>query len=434
MSGRSHFLDEEQALVSYFSQMLSEPDDEAQEEAKAPAKAQAVPAKGEQPKAPEAPATAAPVEDALQPQMQLAPEPAPEHEDRPLEERSQPSLESLLEKVGDATEIKAAVETATETATETAVETATETATETAAETAAQTATQTAAETATENATETATETAAGTATQTAAETATQPAVETAVETKTQTAVQDQAQTATAVKSAAEEAADLAMIQAAQAEELAQAQAVATETAQAAEAAQATETAQAEQSAAEAAADQAMVAASEENETPPDPLAWKNIDLPDEFQALFFLVKGVRFAVPLVELGGIFETPKLTSLFGKPVWYKGMADIRGRKMNVVDTLRWVKPDVTFESDYAYLIMLGKSLWSIGCDTLEGNRVIRRDSVNWRTQAGSRPWLAGIVKKEMCALIHVKAMIAMFERGMGMMPGQGAIGAKPPKAD
>ena len=422
MSGRSHFLDEEQALVSYFSQMLSEPDDEAQEEAGAPAKAQAVPAKGEQPKAPEAPATAAPVEDALQPQMQLAPEPAPEHEDRPLEERSQPSLESLLEKVGDATEIKAAVETATETATETA------------AETAAQTATQTAAETATENATETATETAAGAATQTAAETATQLAAETAVETKTQTAVQEQAQTATAVKSTAEEAADLAMIQAAQAEELAQAQAVATETAQAAETAQATETAQAEQSAAEAAADQAMVAASEENETPPDPLAWKNIDLPDEFQALFFLVKGVRFAVPLVELGGIFETPKLTSLFGKPVWYKGMADIRGRKMNVVDTLRWVKPDVTFESDYAYLIMLGKSLWSIGCDTLEGNRVIRRDSVNWRTQAGSRPWLAGIVKKEMCALIHVKAMITMFERGMGMMPGQGAIGAKPPKAD
>ncbi len=426
MSGRSHFLDEEQALVSYFSQMLSEPDDEAQEEAKAPAKAQAAPAKGEQPKAPEAPATAAPVEEAPQPQMQLAPEPAPEHEERPLEERSQPSLESLLEKVGDATEIKAAVETATETA----AETATETAMETAAGTATQTATETAAETATATANETATETAVATET----ETATQPAVKTAVETKTQTAVQEQAQTATAVKSAAEEAADLAMIEAAQAQELAQAQAVATKTAQATETEQATETAQATEVAQATETTQAEQAAAEEQKSPPDPLAWKNIDLPDEFQALFFLVKGVRFAVPLVELGGIFQTPKLTSLFGKPVWYKGMADIRGRKMNVVDTLRWVKPDVTFESDYAYLIMLGKSLWSIGCDTLEGNRVIRRDSVNWRTQAGTRPWLAGIVKKEMCALIHVKAMIAMFERGMGMMPGQGAIGAQPPKAD
>ena len=405
MSGRSHFLDEEQALVSYFSQMLSEPDDKAQgPEVEAPAKSQAAPEEqtsgAQQPKATEA---AAPAEEAPQPQMQLAPE--PEHEERPLEERPQPSLESLLEKVGDATEAKTAVETATEN--KTAVETATETAAET------RTAVETATEAATGTAVKTATQTETEAATETATMTATQAAGQTAVETKTETA--------TAVKSAAEEAADLAMIEAAQA------QAVATETEQA------TETAQAAPAPAETAADQAMIAAAREEETPPDPLAWKNIDLPDEFQALFFLVKGVRFAVPLVELGGIFETPKLTSLFGKPAWYKGMADIRGRKMNVVDTLRWVKPDVDFESDYAYLIMLGKSLWSIGCDTLEGNRVIRRDSVNWRTQAGTRPWLAGIVKKEMCALIHVKAMIAMFERGMGMMPGQGAAGADAAKA-
>ena len=433
MSGRSHFLDEEQALVSYFSQMLSEPDDKAQgPEVEAPAKSQAAPEEqtsgAQQPKATEA---AAPAEEAPQPQMQLAPE--PEHEERPLEERPQPSLESLLEKVGDATEAKTAVETATEnkTAVETATETATEaktaveTATETATEakTAVETATETAAETRTavETATEAATGTAVKTATQTETEAATETATMTATQAAGQTAVETKTETATAVKSAAEEAADLAMIEAAQA------QAVATETEQA------TETAQAAPAPAETAADQAMIAAAREEETPPDPLAWKNIDLPDEFQALFFLVKGVRFAVPLVELGGIFETPKLTSLFGKPAWYKGMADIRGRKMNVVDTLRWVKPDVDFESDYAYLIMLGKSLWSIGCDTLEGNRVIRRDSVNWRTQAGTRPWLAGIVKKEMCALIHVKAMIAMFERGMGMMPGQGAAGADAAKA-
>ena len=100
----------------------------------------------------------------------------------------------------------------------------------------------------------------------------------------------------------------------------------------------------------------------------------------------------------------------------------------------MDRRGWFEHDWTCESDNADLIMRGKGMWSRGCNTLEGNRGIRRDGVNWRTQAGSRPWLAGIVRKEMCALIHVKAMITMFERGMGMMPGQGAIGAKPPKAD
>jgi purine-binding chemotaxis protein CheW len=417
MSGRSHFLDEEQALVSYFSQMLSDPSEAEEQDQAAPHPAESVQA------APEQGAVQAPEEPSLQPQLQPQPEEQPE--ERSVAEREQPSLESLLEKVGEATETAVQTETATETAAETAVETATETSaeTETATETAAETATETAAETAveTEPAVETAvaeaaveTEPAVETAASEAVEeTAAEPAVETAAEVKEEAAV----------RTAAEEAADQAMIAAADAQEQAVAAAAPAEAAQAA--AQAVETPAVQTAAAE-----------QEANAAPDPLEWRNIDLPEEFQALFFLVKGVRFAVPLVELGGIFETPKLTKLFGKPVWYKGMADIRGRKVNVVDTLRWVKPDVDFESDYAYLIMLGKSLWSIGCDTLEGNRVIRRENVNWRTHAGSRPWLAGIVKKEMCALIHVKALTVMFERGMGMLPPapQPEEEAQPAEAD
>ena len=237
----------------------------------------------------------------------------------------------------------------------------------------------------------------------------------------TKTATATEPVTKTVAVSEVECAADQAMIAAAQAQEAeaAKENSVATATAVQSEVETKTAVAQEEKT-------QETPAVAAPPERPDDPLEWKNIDLPEEFQALFFLVKGVRFAVPLIELGGIFETPKLTRIFGKPVWYKGMADIRGRKINVVDTLRWVKPDVTFESDYSYLILLGMSLWCIGCDTLEGNRIIRRENVNWRTQAGSRPWLAGIVKKEMCALIHVKALIAMFERGMGLLPKDIAV--------
>ncbi|MCI6862841.1 chemotaxis protein CheW [Anaerobiospirillum succiniciproducens] len=144
---------------------------------------------------------------------------------------------------------------------------------------------------------------------------------------------------------------------------------------------------------------------------------WKNVDLGEQFQVLFFLVQGVRFAVPLIDLGGIFECDKITNLFGKPSWFMGITDVRGDKINIVDTLRWVKPDIKKSPEkYPYLISLGMSPWSIGCDVLEGNRTLTSSQIKWREIPGNRPWLAGIVTAEKCALLHVKALIALFEAG------------------
>ncbi len=166
-------------------------------------------------------------------------------------------------------------------------------------------------------------------------------------------------------------------------------------------------------------ADETTVEAEQQESNDEAPYSWTNIEMPDEFQVLFFLVKGIRFAVPLVNLGGIFQCDKVTPLFGKPDWFQGIADIRGRKMNVVDTLKWVKSDAPTSDKYEYMISLDKTLWSIGCDVLEGNRILSKENITWRQTAGNRPWLAGIVKKEMCALLHVKALIKMFENGVNL---------------
>ncbi|MBE6423981.1 chemotaxis protein CheW [Succinivibrio dextrinosolvens] len=166
-------------------------------------------------------------------------------------------------------------------------------------------------------------------------------------------------------------------------------------------------------------ADENVAQAEQEQTNDEAPYNWTNIEMPDEFQVLFFLVKGIRFAVPLVNLGGIFQCDKVTPLFGKPDWFQGIADIRGRKMNVVDTLKWVKSDAPQSDKYEYMISLDKTLWSIGCDVLEGNRILNKENITWRQTAGNRPWLAGIVKKEMCALLHVKALIKMFENGVNL---------------
>ncbi|CSC90957.1 purine-binding chemotaxis protein CheW [Vibrio cholerae] len=47
----------------------------------------------------------------------------------------------------------------------------------------------------------------------------------------------------------------------------------------------------------------------------------------------------------------------------------------------------------------------------------GTELLSTEKVRWREQVGKRPWLAGMVKEKMCALIHVQALIAMLNAGL-----------------
>ena len=150
------------------------------------------------------------------------------------------------------------------------------------------------------------------------------------------------------------------------------------------------------------------------------PSTWENIDTGKEFQALFFEVAGVTFAVPLTELGGIHQLGEVNTLFGQPGWYKGIMTSREQKMNVVDTAQWVMPGQHLEvPDYKYLIMLGESPWGLACHHLKGTELLHRGQVKWRHQEGKRPWLAGMVKEKMCALLHVKELLLLLERGVNI---------------
>lgn len=148
---------------------------------------------------------------------------------------------------------------------------------------------------------------------------------------------------------------------------------------------------------------------------------WKNLETEAQFTALFFKVAGVTLAVPLVNLGGIFEPGTITALFGKPKWNMGLMSLGQDKVSVVDTQKWMLPDIESpqERAYKYVIMLDKSKWCIGCDELIGTKVVSRDAIKWRALPGARPWLAGIVKDEMCALIHVTELLNIFRSGLDM---------------
>ncbi|AXR05764.1 chemotaxis protein CheW [Salinimonas sediminis] len=145
--------------------------------------------------------------------------------------------------------------------------------------------------------------------------------------------------------------------------------------------------------------------------------------LDNKFQALFFEVAGLTLAVPLITLGGIHRLEKTGPLFGKPPWFKGVMLHRKQKLNVVDTAIWVMPEkydqnLAEKLHYQYLIMLGDSPWGLASDKLVNTVTLTKDQVKWREVTGKRPWLAGMVKDKMCALVNVYQLISMLNQGLG----------------
>ena len=157
------------------------------------------------------------------------------------------------------------------------------------------------------------------------------------------------------------------------------------------------------------------------SETAPE-VEFRQDKIEEPFQALFFEVAGLVLAVPLKELGGIHNLTDVSSLFGKPDWFLGVMVNRDKKINVVESAKWVMPEkytkeLQSELNYKYLIMLGESAWGFAAEKLITTEYVRPEDVKWRTKAGKRPWLLGTIKEKMCALLHVDDLIAMLEKGI-----------------
>lgn len=144
--------------------------------------------------------------------------------------------------------------------------------------------------------------------------------------------------------------------------------------------------------------------------------------LDERFQALFFEVAGLTLAVPLIELGGIHEITKVAPIIGKPKWFMGVMLKNEDKFNVVDSARWVMPEKYDEKmaenlNYRFLINLGKTPWGLACEKLVNTVELSKSDVKWRNNSGKRPWLAGMVKERMCALINVEELVEMLKAGL-----------------
>lgn len=149
---------------------------------------------------------------------------------------------------------------------------------------------------------------------------------------------------------------------------------------------------------------------------------WKQLTVENEFQVLFFELAGVTFAIPLAELGGIHELVlPLNSLLGKPDWFTGVVTHNQSLFNIVDTAKWINigsPSQTL--NYTHFVLLGSTEWGLSCEKLLGTETLKTEQIKWRKVPGKRPWLAGMVKDKMCALLHAEELVKLLQSGINII--------------
>lgn len=140
------------------------------------------------------------------------------------------------------------------------------------------------------------------------------------------------------------------------------------------------------------------------------------------FQTLILEIAGVKLAVPLVELGGIHAYQPLQHIIGKPDWYAGFVQLKGKAVNCIDGAKWLlgdtpKYDPSNAEAYQYIVMLNDTNWGIACHNLVDTVLLFKDEVKWRDIDIKRPWKAGLLKKEMCALLDTYQITDMLDAGL-----------------
>lgn len=163
-----------------------------------------------------------------------------------------------------------------------------------------------------------------------------------------------------------------------------------------------------------------------EEKSPDAPSGVPPVGRPDwsesPFECLIFRVAGLKLAVPLILLGAIHRLEQgVKPIPGSPRWYMGMLPEKDHNLRVVDSAEWImagRVPPNTRDNYRFVIRLDNSEWALACDDVAQSFTLSPDDVRWRTSRSKRPWLAGTVIKQMCALIDVGTMahlLAQAER-------------------
>jgi purine-binding chemotaxis protein CheW len=135
-----------------------------------------------------------------------------------------------------------------------------------------------------------------------------------------------------------------------------------------------------------------------------------------DFQALLFQVGALKLAVPLVKLHSVIPwSEQVTPMPNQPLWCHGLLRYRERNVRVVDTATLVLPAEKREQPIArnHMLVLEGGEWALSCSEIGTVIKLAPHEVKWRREAGQRPWLAGTVLGQLCALLDTQAFASML---------------------
>lgn len=145
-------------------------------------------------------------------------------------------------------------------------------------------------------------------------------------------------------------------------------------------------------------------------------MSWKDSA---EIECLLFELMGLKLAIPLVMLGGVHNNDgKVTPLFGQGQHSLGVWQGDEQKITILDTAHLVMPEknrTLAEEGYEFFIQLDRSPWALACQSICTTIKLTQDNIRWSGPSNKRPWLAGTVISEMCALIDVHATLKQLHR-------------------
>jgi chemotaxis signal transduction protein len=136
--------------------------------------------------------------------------------------------------------------------------------------------------------------------------------------------------------------------------------------------------------------------------------------LPNRFQVLLCDIANVTIAIPLIELGGIHQLTQISSIAKQPSWCKGILIKGSDKFTCIDAAAWLVPKryaaTKLHCEYKFAVQIGKSPYVLCCNSVSATLDLCKDDIKWRDNTTNRPWLSGLLKEKMCALIDGAQML------------------------
>ncbi|MFK8068210.1 MAG: chemotaxis protein CheW [Gammaproteobacteria bacterium] len=142
------------------------------------------------------------------------------------------------------------------------------------------------------------------------------------------------------------------------------------------------------------------------------------------FQTLFIDIDGMSIALPMEAMSGIRTYPDLLNkLPNSAPWIEGTFNLRGTNIQVVNARslflltnnRALDPEEDLKKP-EFIVQIGDGRWGLACHSADRALMIEPDQIRWSGKARRRPWLLGMIKEHLCALLDGDEFIKYLDEG------------------